>query len=71
MITFDDVKMQEEALQKSEKKLYFIAVSSRCNQKLPYDGSNKSYAFWYDDEEIAQLKMGTRNYHSISYMRYI
>jgi hypothetical protein len=71
MFTYDDILKQEEALLQIEKKRYFITVSSRPNQKLSYDDSNKSYAFWYDNDDIKRIMMGTRNYHTISYMRYV
>jgi hypothetical protein len=63
-----DVREQREALLGNEgKKSYFIDLSSRTNQRLPYDASRKSFAYWYDRDEIKRIILGIRDYQRFSH----
>lgn len=65
-----DVQKQRKALLgNTVKKSYHIESSEKINQRLPYDASRKSYAYWYDENELNRILLGTRHYQDLSHYK--
>ena len=68
MITAEELHAQNEALLNSDSnRSSFIQLSERLNYRLPNDATQKSFAYWYDDDEARRINLGLRKYQLLSH----